>query len=120
MPNWQDVCWDHGASDAAIAALGRAASEIDRMAGERARVALAVLGEWRGEHRERFNERLRQADTADASLAGDLRRASQEVARLSQQAREEQSRRERERAAWEEEQDNNRRAQERAASPGAI
>jgi hypothetical protein len=102
-PNWQDVRWDHGASDAAIAALRRAASEVDRQAGERARAALTMLGEWRGAHRLTFDERLRRADAEDTALAGDLRRAAQQVARLAQQAREEQSRRERERDEWERE-----------------
>jgi hypothetical protein len=79
------------------------------MAGERARAALMLLGEWRGEHRESFNTRLRQADGEDTALADDLRRAAQEVARLSQQARDEQARREREREEWERERESERR-----------
>lgn len=101
MPNWQDVCWDYGAADAAISALNRAAGEIERMSGERARVAISVLSEWRGGHREHFNQRLRQVDWEDSALSSALRRAGQEIAYLSQQAREEQARRERERAEWE-------------------
>ncbi|MBX0330383.1 hypothetical protein K2Z83_22235 [Oscillochloris sp. ZM17-4] len=100
QPNWQDVIWDHGAADAAVAALGRAASEIDRAAGERARAALTLLGEWRGAHRLSFDDQLRRADGEDQALAGDLRRAAQEVSRLSQQAREEQARRVYDRAEW--------------------
>jgi hypothetical protein len=103
------VIWDHGASSAAIAALGRAASEVDRLAGERARAALMMLGEWRGEHRESFDARLRRADGEDTALADDLRRAAQEVARLSQRARDEQARRERERDEWERERERERR-----------
>jgi hypothetical protein len=102
-PNWQDVRWDHGVSDAAIAALERAASEIERLAGERARAVLMMLDEWRGEYRESFNERLRRADGEDVALADELRRAAQRVSRLSEQARIEQKRRERERDEWDRE-----------------
>jgi hypothetical protein len=122
MPNWQDVCWDYGAADAAIDALNRAAGMIEGISGERARTAVSMLGEWRGVHRERLNELLRQVDREDATLAGDLRRAGQEIARLSQQAREEQARRERERAEWEAEQarESEDDSQQNASSAGGI
>jgi hypothetical protein len=74
-----------------------------------------MLGEWRGEHRESFNERLRQADGEDTALVGDLRRAAQEVSRLSQQAREEQARRERERDEWDRECESERRRDKQSA-----
>lgn len=105
MPNWQDVCWNHGAADAAIGALNRVASELERLAGERVRMAHSLLAEWRGKRRNEFDQRMRQFDHEDATLAQDLRWAAQEVARLSEMAREEQARRERERAEWEAEQE---------------
>jgi len=87
------------------------------MTGERARVARTLLGEWRGAHRESFDERLRRAGGDDTALAGDLRRAAQMLARLSQRAREEQARRVRERAEWERERERERRrAREDAAA----
>ncbi|MEI7772500.1 MAG: hypothetical protein WCI67_21100, partial [Chloroflexales bacterium] len=116
-PNWQDVRWDHGASDAAISALGRAASEVDHLAGERARAALTMLGEWRGEHRQSFDDRLRRADGEDVALADDLRRAAHDLARLGQQARDEQARRERERAEWDRECEGERRRARAGARP---
>lgn len=115
-PNWQNVRWDHAAAAAAIVALNRAAAEVDRLAGERAGAALVVLGEWRGGHREDFNEQLQRAAAADRDLAADLRRAAGELARLGQQARTEQARRERERDEWRREcEREDRRAREEEA-----
>jgi hypothetical protein len=108
-PNWEDVRWNYGAADVARGALHRAAAEIERLAGERARAALTGLDEWQGAHRETLNGRLRQADREDVALADDLRRAADSIARASQRARAEQANRERERREWERERDRRRR-----------
>lgn len=112
-PNWENVRWDHAAAEAAGGALRRAADEVDRAAGERARAAFAAVALWHGGHRREFDQRLAAWLVAARALAAELREAAAAIGRASQLAREEQVRRERDRERWERERDAER-ARERA------
>ena len=112
MPGWQDVKWDHGAADTAIAALRRAAAELRRTVGERAGVARTATAEWKGAHRETFDDYLRRALYEAEELAHRYDEAAARIARAGERAREEQRHREREREREREEQQ--RRGQGRA------
>jgi uncharacterized protein YukE len=99
-PNWQDVRWNHGAAEAAIAALRRAADRLDQTAADRVRVADEARAEWRGRYREQFDEQLGQTVRRAHELAGEYRDAANRIARADQSAYEEQRRRERDRERW--------------------
>jgi hypothetical protein len=102
-PNWDDVRWNHGASDEMAAALRRAAAVIEQLLAEDAVRAAADLLEWQGLTSGNFaRQRLRLRDEL-AALADSCRAAAEEVQRAAARAREEQQRREREREEWEEE-----------------
>jgi uncharacterized protein YukE len=103
-PNWEDVRWDHRASDEATAALGRAAAEIEQLLAEEAHRAAYELPEWQGAAFESFRQRRTALREELHDLAAACRAAAEEVRRAAARAREEQARREREREAWEEEQ----------------
>jgi uncharacterized protein YukE len=111
MPNIPDIHWNHAVADAAIAALRRAAAELRRTAGDRAAVARQATAEWRGAHRETFDDYLRRALYEAEDLARRYDEAAARIARASERAREEQRRRERER---EREREEKRREQGRA------
>jgi len=112
-PNWQDVRWDHGAAGDAISALRRAADLLDQSAAERARVAQDATEQWRGRHREEFDEHLERMLRQAQDLARECRDASKQIAHASQRASEEQRRRERERERWRREKEAEDRAQQR-------
>jgi uncharacterized protein YukE len=119
-PNWENVRWDHAAADAAIGALRRAADELDRAAGERARAAVEAVALWNGAHRRTFDQRLAEWLVAARALAAELREAAAAIGRTGQLARDEQARRERERQRWEREREAERaHARERARKEGA-
>jgi hypothetical protein len=90
-----DVNWNHAAADAASAALRRAAGELRRTAGERSRAAQEATTEWRGEHRNTFDEYLRKTLSEAEALAQRYDEAAARIDRASAQALEEQARRDR-------------------------
>lgn len=100
-PDYSDVRWDHGAAAAAIAALRRAADEIERASADSALVAASAANLWLGRHRAAFDLRRRGLDGEAARLAADCRAAASGIAAADRRARAEQARRERERDEWE-------------------
>lgn len=95
--------WDHGAAGQAIAALRRAAHEIERGAADTARSSWEIAAMWRGQHRATYDLRRRALEVEARDLAADCRAAAGAIAAADQRAREEQARREREREEWERE-----------------
>ena len=116
QPNWENVRWNHGAAEAAIAALRRAADMLDHTATDRARVADEAKVEWRGRYREEFDGQLAQMLRRAHELANEYRTAAGQIAGASQRAQEEQNRRERERERWRMEREAEERAQKRKQS----
>lgn len=100
QPNWSDVDWDHGAAEAAIGALRRAADVLDQITSQRERVADEARAEWRGRYRKSFDGQFQQMVSHARQLAGEYRDAANQIARASQWAWDEQRRREQERARW--------------------
>jgi uncharacterized membrane-anchored protein YhcB (DUF1043 family) len=105
MPDWEPnrakVEWDHGAAEAAIAALRRAADKLDLTTTQRERVAGKARNEWRGRYRESFDDHFRQVVSRAGQLTAEYRDAANRIARASQMAWEEQRRRAQEIARWE-------------------
>ncbi len=99
-PNWQDVRWDHGAAEEAMAALRRTADLLDQMAQERARVAREATAEWRGRYREEFDAHFEQMQRRARELAEECRHAASRIAWADHQAYVEQKRREWDRERW--------------------
>lgn len=103
QPNWNNVVWDWGAANEAIAALNRAAGRLEESAVERQRVAATAQVEWRGRYRQEFDGDLAELVRKAQSLAAELRATAGRIAAASEGARSEQSRREHERARWQRE-----------------
>lgn len=112
-PNWEDVRWDHRASDEAGGTLQRTASAIERALADDAYQATLATAEWRGPSYAEFQRRWRALCAELSELASACRAAAESVQRASARAAEEQRRRERERAVWE--RDEERRRRDRAA-----
>jgi uncharacterized protein YukE len=102
-PNWDNVKWDWGASDAAIGALRRAADRLESTAYQRTQAAAPAQQEWRGVYREQFDDELRSVTNKERELADECRRLANRVSSAAQEARDEQRRRERDRESWREE-----------------
>jgi hypothetical protein len=113
QPNWQNVRWDYDAADQAVAALRRAAEELERTADERQRAAQRATTEWRGTHRATFDAYLREALNRARALATEYRDAARRIALASQRAHEEQRRRVAQRERWQQE----KAAEERKPHP---
>ena len=114
QPNWNDVRWNWGAADEAIAALRRMADRLDQSAHERTRVADPAQRQWRGRYRNDFDHYLERLLQEARSRAGECRDAAGQVARASQAAAEEQHRREADRRRWwDEKREEERRERER-------
>jgi len=99
-PNWNDVRWDWGAAEDAVRRLRHAADSLEALTAERERAAAEAQQEWRGRHREEFDEKLREMVRRARELAGQLRQAAERISRASHRAWEEQRHRESERARW--------------------
>ncbi len=114
QPNWNNVIWDWGAANEAIAALHRAASQLENSLSERGPVATAAQIEWRGRFREGFDQELARIVQRALSLAAEYRATAARIAAASAAARAEQEHRERERERWRREKaDEERRDRER-------
>lgn len=109
-PNWNDVHWDHRASDEAIGALRRVGAAIDRVLADELWLALAAADQWRGTTRSSFETRRGSLRDELARLAEACRGAAEQTRRAGERAAEEQRRREREREAWEHEEERRRRS----------
>jgi uncharacterized protein YukE len=116
QPNWENVRWNHGAAEAAIAALRRAADMLDHTTADRARVADEAKIEWLGRYREEFDGQLAQILRRAHELANECRTTASQIASASQRAHEEQNRRERERERWRMEKEAEERARKRKQS----
>lgn len=116
QPNWENVRWNHGVAEAAIAALRHAADLLDQTSSERLRVADEARLEWRGRYRDRFDGQFSQILRRASELASKCRAAAGRVASADQRAYEEQIRRERERERWRMEKEAEERARQRQRS----
>ena len=113
QPNWENVVWDWGAANEAIAALNRAAGRLEESVGERQRIAGEAQYEWRGHYREEFDIDLADLVRRAQSLAAEFRSTAGRIASASEAARSEQNYRERERERWRrEKQEEERRERE--------
>jgi len=116
QPNWQDVRWSYDASGQAVSELRRMADEIDRSCVERSRVAEQTLREWRGVHRRRFDDELREIVRRGRALAEQYRAAAARIDAAARRAREDQTTRVRDRQRWRlEKEAEDRRQRERDA-----
>jgi len=97
-----NVVWNWGAANDAMSALRRAADLLDRTADERQYKAREATAEWRGAHRDRFDDELRRILQRARDLAAEYRNTANRIAQASQHARDEQNRREEERRRAEE------------------
>lgn len=114
QPNWENVIWDWGAANEAIAALQRAANQLESSLAERRPVATAAQIEWQGRFREEFDQELEHIIQQALSLAAEYRATAARIAAASSAARAEQDHRERERDRWRREKaDEERRERER-------
>lgn len=100
QPDWQDVRWNHDASEQAASELRRVADEIDRACFERSRAAEQATREWRGVYRRKFDDELRDILRRGRALAEDYRAAAARIDAAAQRAREEQARRVQGRQRW--------------------
>lgn len=100
QPNWSNVRWDWGASDAAASALYHAANKLEGFTYERTNVAAEAQQQWRGRYRDEFDVELRQLRERSAELAWQMREAASRIRREADHARDEQRHRERERERW--------------------
>ena len=100
QPNWENVRWDWGAADEAVAALRAAADKIEVTLAERLRSAAEAQREWRGRYREEFDAELEGIKSRAQGLAAEYRAAADRIRSASQRAYEEQRHREGERERW--------------------
>lgn len=96
MPKLEHVNWDTAAAAAAMRALRHAADTIERTASERLRAADHACQEWRGAHRETFDESLLRRLNEAYDLADRYRAAAADIATHTERARALNRRRERE------------------------
>lgn len=118
VPNWypnrNPVQWDWGAADAAMHALRQAADKLDESATTRTRLAGEAQAEWRGRHRETFDEQLHKLVSQARLLASEFRSMADRISYASHQAYDEKLHRESEVRRWEnEKRDEERREAER-------
>lgn len=95
MSIWNNVRWNWSAAAEAAAALRRAANQLEHTIAERSAVARYATAEWRGHHRNTFDERLNAMLQRSSELADEYRRAAARIEQASQWASDEQARRER-------------------------
>jgi ABC-type transporter Mla subunit MlaD len=100
MSIWDDVRWNWGASDAAIAELNRMADLLNGTASERRQVAAQAQALWLGVFRDRFDGELAGLLSQAQSLANDCRDAAGRIAQAAARAWAEEQRRLAARAAW--------------------
>jgi hypothetical protein len=113
QPNWSDVVWDQGAANEAIAALQRAAGQLESSVQERKLVAAAAQTEWRGRFREEFDIDLARMIQQALSIAAEYRIVANRIAAASTAAQNEQNHRLHERERWRhEKRDEERRERE--------
>lgn len=118
---WQDVRWDHGAAAEAVAALQRAAGEIDRSLAEIGQTSREAATDWLGPHREHFDSWRGRVHTELSSIAAACRRAAAAVQQASARAHEEQARRLREREEhYRREREERERRQRERSGPRAV
>ena len=113
QPNWSNVVWDWGAADAAVAALHRAAIQLEESATGRQSLAAPAQREWRGRYRDEFDVDLKRLTEDAQRIAAEYRATAGRIAAASAAASAEQTRREHERERWRrEKQDEERRERE--------
>ena len=113
QPNWNNVRWNWGASDAAAHALRQAADRLDHGTGERQRLASQAQIDWRGRYRNEFDNDLARLVSRGRGLAAELRQAADRVQSAANRAHDEQRHRESERRRWyREKEDEERRERE--------
>jgi len=114
QPNWSNVRWDWGASDAAAQALRQAADQLDQSTAERQRLASQAQIDWQGRYRDEFDDELARIISRARGLAAELRQAADRIQSAANRAHDEQRHRESERRRWHrEKEDEERRERER-------
>jgi hypothetical protein len=114
QPNWNNVRWDWGASDAAAQALRQTADRLDQGTGDRQQLASQAQIDWRGRYRNEFDDELARLVSRARGLAAELRQAADRIQYAANRAYDEQRHRESERRRWNRErEDEERREQER-------
>ena len=103
QPNWEDVRFDHaGAQEAALECDACAAFLDGRHVALGPAIAAARV-EWRGVHRQRFDDETATLDRESDVLADELRLTAARIRAEADAARVEQRRRELDRERWVEE-----------------
>ncbi|MGH8884606.1 MAG: hypothetical protein ACRDYX_05430 [Egibacteraceae bacterium] len=96
---WEDVAFDKAAAAEAIAALERAASQLDQVSKDRAAQAQDARVDWSGAARTEFDQALGSALRQAGDLVAALRRAVGAIRQATSDATAEQQRRVTARAA---------------------
>ncbi|MEM8535617.1 MAG: hypothetical protein AAGF95_32600 [Chloroflexota bacterium] len=113
-PNWNDVRWNWGVANESAARLYQVADELEYLSTQRHIRSTSAL-EWSaGPYRDTFQAGLTNKMHTNQRLADACRTLANRINSLSEQAREEQSRREHERDRWRQEQ--REKARERAGN----
>lgn len=105
QPNWNNVRWNHVTADQAVSALRRVAQILRQTQIDREIAAQRAADEWRGPHRETFDNYCGDARGRSLELADAYDAAARQIAESSARATSEQRHREAERERWHREKD---------------
>lgn len=104
-PDWNNVHWNHAASEAAVSALRRAAILLRQTREDREGAAQRAVEEWRGPHRETFDSYRNTTRQRSLELADAYDAAARQIQVKSEEAIRERRHREEERERWHREKD---------------
>ena len=103
QPNWEDVRFDHAGAQEAAAECDACAAFLDGRQAALGPAIAAARVEWRGLHRQRFDDETDLLDHEARGLADELRLTAARIRADADAARAEQRRRELDRERWFEE-----------------
>lgn len=110
QPNWQDVEFDHGKCEAAVAACIAAASQLEAAQGPLDSAATEAQVDWTGNTVDEFRTASDDADGERESLAEQLRDLASSLEAGAEAATAEQTARENDRERWRQQRDAERAA----------